>query len=1247
MKLIDHVLKIRGLIQQAIDNRFSRLGLQEEAMPVETLSDEQQTKRRVLDTIIATHQAAMGNYAEARKEAIKECVFTLFNRLAAVKVMEDRELFPEVIRRRAEHGNLSYSHKMWLEEHPEERSAERMGLKNFLRDKFAELFDDFGIPLFKADHPYAILPTADELDEIITAFNSIELDEQCGEDIWKGDDILGWMYENFNAVEKVQLKESGEKIEYDKVFLQSQIYTPQWVVKFLVDNTLGKQYLEMYPDSRFMIDEETGKTKYLIANAPKQQVRHPKENGVLDIKLIDPACGSGNFLIYAFSVFYDMYVDQMENYGADFSRRDIPKLIVEHNLYGVDLDERAVQLTQIALFIKAMQLKGRRGKMPTYCNVVSSHFTLPEYEKIEATFDMGDSHWNSKQREVLKDIWNDLCNAHKFGSLIRLKEKIEALMPSQEVTLFNEFQIADFFSFREQALSILRQQVHQWGGEGSNAYSLSLVNDAMTFLDILTTSFDVAVANPPYTDSSDFGPELKEFAEANYKKPMKFNINLYACFIKRCCELTDELGKVGMIHPHTFMFIKTFEDVRKFMIENTHINTMVDFGLDRVNLFGPGVLLDATFYTLDKKDVENTPGVYFNITANLQEKYKKGTLEKAYADYCNGQPNDRVYLLPQDKLKAIKSWPFIYWISDEFREKFGSDDLETFAKNSQGMSVSNKEKYQRFYWEVSPNDICEIKGDGKRWVFFSKGGPFNKWYGNNWLVVDWGNDGYDLKHFPKAAIRNQAYYFIEGITYSSSGSKGTSFRYLPDNYLFSGGGPSITVKTSCSISWKYVCAVLNSNITNYMLGCLNPTVNTTQGDLNRIPFVIPEKEVEDVINKIVSSNINIKKHLCTYSVVEQNYSHSPITPASSPESELTHYYNYENALLTQILLNEAIINRIVFDVYELSDHDRQMVLDKEGIPVGDLSVSQVALEAYKAWLKEENTEFPASAEVWEHLDSLAIDNEQPQISDFEKLYQNNYGWEEFCNSDNHRMNPIEAWYQFRHAGVLPPQRTQSLCFELITDVIRAILKKDDDGVIPLCERMGEEPMDVRIEQELVERGYSGAQISQIEQLLCMNLGTGKSLRKYLYEKFFQQLSDHLNLFMYLPKTPFIWHLTSGDPASGHSAIDLYVSIYTWSRDTLFRIKSVYLANRESGLSDRLAAIDPTTANGKIEAAEIKEQLQELHLFADKIDALLASGYDPKLDDGVGKNIAPLQKAGLLSYDVLNSGQLEKYLNADW
>jgi len=406
MKLIDHVLHIRSLIQQAIDNRFSRLGLEgaEEKELPENTSTSSREKRNRLEAIIATHKQALGNdYAEARKETINECTFTLFNRLAALKVMEDRELFPEVIRRRVEHGNLSYAHKQWLEEHTDERNAERMGLKHFLEDKFQELSENYKIPLYSLDYAYAMLPTADELFEIITAFNEIEQDADCGADIWKGDDILGWLYENFNTVEKLELKDSGDKTEYDKVSLQSQVYTPQWVVKFLVDNTLGKMYLEMYPESNFIYDED-GKVKYLIANAPTSQMRHPKK--LEEIKLIDPACGSGNFLIYAFSLFYDLYLNQIDQYEADYSRRDIPKLIVENNLYGVDLDERAVQLTQIALFIKAMQLKGRRGAMPAYSHVVSTHFELPGYSNVKDAFISG-SDWNEAQQKTIHSIWED------------------------------------------------------------------------------------------------------------------------------------------------------------------------------------------------------------------------------------------------------------------------------------------------------------------------------------------------------------------------------------------------------------------------------------------------------------------------------------------------------------------------------------------------------------------------------------------------------------------------------------------------------------------------------------------------------------------------------------------------------------------------------------------------------------------------------------------------------------------------
>lgn len=1224
MKLIDHVLHIRSLIQQAIDNRFSRLGLEasEKKELPENTSVGNREKRNKLEAIIATHKQALGNdYVEARKETINECTFTLFNRLAALKVMEDRELFPEVIRRRVEHGNLSYAHKQWLEEHTDERNAERMGLKHFLEDKFQELSDSYKIPLYSPDYAYAMLPTADELFEIITAFNEIEQDADCGADIWKGDDILGWMYENFNSIEKSELKNSEDKIEYEKVSLQSQFYTPQWVVKFLVDNTLGKTYLEMYPDSNFIYDE-VGKVKYLIANAPTSQMRHPKR--LEEIKLIDPACGSGNFLIYAFSLFYDLYLNQIDQYDADYSRRDIPKLIVENNLYGVDLDERAVQLTQIALFIKAMQLKGRRGAMPAYTHVVSTHFELPEYNQVEATFMLG-SDWNEKQQKTIRSIWEDLRSAYKFGSLIRVEEQLDALLPVDSTDMFANQWKADMFDFKHQMITTLRNQVHQWTGEGSNEYSLAKANDAIMFLDILSTKFDVAVANPPYTKSADYGVELKEFVETNYSQPDKFNINLYACFIKRCCELVGDDGKVGMIHPMTFMYIKTFEDVRKYILNHTHINLFVEYGLS--NLFG-AVMVDPAFYVLEKDgDTKNNDSLFISLdqyTRTPQEKYKKQYCLEALNDIVTKSQNKHVHQLPQSKLKDIKSYPFIYWISDEFREKFGDKLLDDVVDVKQGIATSNNNRFLRYWWEIT--------GSNQSYYPYSKGGEYAKWAGNLWIYINWEEKNVEYIKV-KGRLQNRNYYFREGITYSGSGSKGTSFRIFPKDCLFDVGGSCIFL-TDIYSNRYYLLAFLNSKICFYIAECLNPTVNTQVGDLQRVPFIIPSKGIEELVSALSEQNISIKHYIDSCFIIDKNFKSSPIGYTKDINSELFSFYVSSNGYLSISLLNEAIINGKIFDVYELSVHDRQMVIDKEGLPVGDYSVSSQAKAAYKEWLST-NTEFPASQEVLEHIDSLEINEEQPHIDDFESLYQNNNGWEEFCIK--HKMNPIEVWYQFKNAGILPPQRTQVLAFELITDVIRSVLAKDDDGVIPLTERMGEEQLTGRIEQELVERGYNSAQISQIIQLL------GTPLDKYLQDKFFKQLSDHLNLFMYLPKTPFIWHLTSGP----HHAIELYISIYKWSRDTVFRIKSVYIANRETVLNDRLSGVDISTANGQLEAAELKEQLKELKVFAEKIDELLASGYDPKLDDGVGKNIAPLQKAGLLSYEVLNAGQLKKYLNADW
>ena len=1224
MKLINHVLDIRRLIQQAFDNRFSRMGLRKEtALPVEQIPAEHQEKRRKLNELMSSHLSELGNYEEARQAAINECVFTLFNRIAAIKVMESKELFPEIITRRKENAGRSFEHNVWLENHPEERNAEREGLKHFLSDQFDSLGEH--IPLYRKDYPYALLPTADELNEIIEQFNAIEADADCGADVWKGDDILGWLYENFNAVEKEALKQSGEKTEYNKVSLQSQVYTPQWVVKFLVDNTLGKAYMEMFPDSHI-------KDKYQIANIPDHQVRHPKD--LRQMRLLDPACGSGNFLIYAFSLFYDLCVDQMENYECDYSRRDIPKMIVENNLFGVDLDERAAQISQIALFVKARELGGHRSHWPAYTNVVSTHFFLPQYEELKGKFEILGS-WSQKQIEAIEHIWNDLCSAYKFGSLVRVEERLNEMMPNDVThSVFKEFEMESLFEYKNNVITQLRNNVNKWGEVGSNAYTLAKTNDAISFLDIISHKYDVVVANPPYTDSSDFGTELKAFVEENYRRPLKFNTNLYACFIKRCCELAGDDGKVGMIHPMTFMYIKTFEDVRKFILDETHIDLFVEYGLS--NLFG-SIMVDPAFYVLDMSKQNKKDSIFISLdqyTRTPEEKNKRTYCLQALSDYISGQANKHVYTLPQSKLKGIKSYPFIYWISDEFREKFGSEDLDNTIYIRQGGATGNNERTLRYFWEVDKNKISEDSNVKKEYVFYPKGGPFRKWYGNNWIVIAYHNPTmYDYLKSHGNRLPSESFYLQEGVTYCSSGSRGCSFRYMPSNQVISGAGPGIYPSDKFDDIYYYL-GFLNSTLSTYLLECLNPTVNVTQGDIKRVPFAVPSKTQQTTIHNLSKQNSNLREKLCHYSIIEPHYESTPLSAKLDINISLISFYNKENVLLTQILLNESIINKTVFEVYELSEHDKQMVLDKEGIPVGDLPVSHEAKVAYRQWLTEES-EFKPTSDVLEHLEYLEERDDLPKITDFDTLYQNNNEWEEFCIKRN--VNPVEAWWQFKNANVLPPQRTQVLAFELITDVIRTVLAKDDDGIIPLGDRLGEERLAIRIEKEMMERGYSAAQFSQVCQLL------GCPLEKYLQERFFQQLSDHLNLFMYLPKTPFIWHLSSGP----HHAIELYVSIYKWSRDALYRVRSIYAANRETALRDRLNSIDTSNTEGRMEAQELRETLTELQEFCQKVDDLLATGYDPKLDDGVGKNIAPLQKRKMLSYEVLNAGQLKKYLNADW
>ena len=1236
MKLSEHVEHIRQQIAQSFENRLGRIGITPSSLlPIDSIPAESRIDRKRMESIREVFIAETGTVGDAFEKLVEELTFTLFNRLAALKVMEAHTLHPEIITSRESHGGRSFAHLAWLEQHPEFRQSEAEGLVQFIEDQLYSLSSD--IPLFSTSHPYHLMPTALELLGIISAFNTVETDPQVEVDVWKSDDVLGWLYESYNNFKKAEHKLSGNKTEYHKVSIQSQVYTPRWVVQFLVDNSLGKLYLEMYPNSEI-------RERYKIANAPLSQSREIKP--LHEIRMIDPSTGSGNFLLYGFDLFYDLYLDQIENYGADYNERDIPKLIVENNLYGVDLDDRAIQLAQLGLYIKAKRKK-RTAKVDSF-NIVSSDFFLPAYDQVKDIFE--DGQLGEREKRIIEEVWADLQNAHKFGTLVRIDEKLTSRWfgdkpkknPNQ-IDFFEEENKSGFESFREEFFNNLQEAVAKYAERQGETFLSTKTQDAITFLQLLTQKYDVAVANPPYTDSADFGPELKKFVEANYKQPYKFNTNLYATFIIRCCEIIDDKGKVAMVHPPTFMYIKTFEDVRKFMLDRMHISLFVEWGY--LGMFHQSARVDAAMYILEKepKDIP----VQFIKLNHIYEGRRYNAFVEAYDKLISNHQHNNNYTLPQEKLKIIEGWPFIYWISDGFRGKFKEKALGEYFHPAQGMATSNNERFVRFWWEVEQSKLSLNIDDNLKWKLYSKGGPFNKWYGNNWTVVNWESNGFEIKNFvddngrQRSAVRNEHFYLNKGVTYTASGSKGATFRLHPLNNLFDVGGSCIFSKSDYKNN-EYLLAFLNTKLAFYILDCLNPTVNTTQGDLARIPFVIPIKTIEDNITKSSISNIDIKKQLCSFRVLETNFQQSPLLAfqEAALKDRVLAYLNFENAQLTQVLINEAIINELIFEVYELSDADRDQVETKMGISIGALPASQEAKDAFLAELQN------PIAVVTEHIQNLPIttfdDHQVREIkAGFATLYQSNNDLEEFCI--RHQVNPINVWYWFKEANVMPAARAAEIALEFLADSIRTLLQEDDDGIIPLVGLPGEVALSQRLEQYCLHKGFTAAQYIQLDSLL------GRTINDYLENHFFNQLSNHLNLFMYLPKTPFIWHLTSGD----YKGFDAYISIYNWNRDSLFKLKTRYINTRIENLEYRQIQLQGvTSAQAQAEKELIRHQLEEIQVFLSKIDELIAEGYDPKLDDGVAKNIAPLQKKGLLRAEVLKTtggkkSQLEKYLNADW
>ncbi|MBU4348828.1 hypothetical protein KJ599_00720 [bacterium] len=368
-----------------------------------------------------------------------------------------------------------------------------------------------------------------------------------------------------------------------------------------------------------------------------------------------------------------------------------------------------------------------------------------------------------------------------------------------------------------------------------------------------------------------------------------------------------------------------------------------------------------------------------------------------------------------------------------------------------------------------------------------------------------------------------------------------------------------------------------------------------------------------------------------------NYKYNPIFWAkekhefSDLKKLIKAYLDYENELLTKVYLNEALIDELIFQIYQVTEEDKQMILEKEGLPVGSLPLI----------VNYTFTDDQIMPEVKEYIKTIEIKDinseEKEQIKKtILKLYPKSISLEEICSKV--QINPYSVIQMIKESQSLPEKRSQEIIQDLFFDLVREILEEDEDGIIPLVKYSGEDTLQDLLYSKIINKGFTHTQIDNFKEIL------GYEINTYLEKYFFRDLANRLNLFNNLPKTPFIWHLSSGE----NRGFEVYILIYKWNKDKLFRLRSVYIEKRESSLKNRLSDLteDMSLAVQK-EKDLITKQLKEIEVFKKKIDDILKSGYDPTLDDGVGKNIAPLQEKGLLKYDVLKEKELQKYLEADW
>ena len=1007
-------------------------------------------------------------------------------------------------------------------------------------------------------------------------------------------EIIGWLYQYYNTEPKNKAFAKKAKITKEEVPAVTQLFTPDWIVRYMVENSLVRMWVEGHPD-----DELKSKWKYYLDEAKQEESvqqeldKIKEEYATLkpeDIKLIDPCMGSGHILVYAFDVFMQIY----ENAG--WSQRDAAQSIIQNNIYGLDIDDRAAQLSYFAVLMKARQYDRRiltRGIEPNvYAVQESNGINRGQLKYFGAGLTDAEKNVAVSQMEGLLNTLND---AKEYGSLLNVEDYDWELLEKFVENTDTESQISfDTYGLDETAELLKR-----------------LIRTGK----VMAQKYEVVATNPPYAGTSNLSAKVNNFVKKNYPDS---KADLFAVFIERCGEMIKKNGYQAMITMHSWMFLSSFEKLRVKLQQQTIVN-MAHLGARAFEEIG-GEVVQTTSFVLSKKHADKYVGIYCRLVEPNNQAEKENSFIR----------KEKIYRAKQNDFKKIPGSPVAYWVNEKVYHVFENGvRFKTIGDTRQGMATSDVNRFTRLWYEV---DCCNIgwnyskldsTEDGVHtWYPYIKGGTFRKWYGNEDYLVNWKFNGKEVKEYAaklyksySRTIKNISEYLKPCISWGMVTTNNLSVRYYPAGHIFDIAGCCCFSNDDVRL---YLLGFLNSCIANTFCKILNPTINMNVGDIGNLPLIV-SKTYKEKVDFWVERCIELAKldwnsfetswdFKChpLISVISQNRTlFDDITNIDLAEC-YTCWENECNERFNQLKANEEELNRIFIDIYGLQDELTPEVEDKDvTVRKADLQRDIKSLISYAVGCMFGRYSL--------NEEGLVLAG-QPFEAHFFEASAPVCGTG-FAGAPGASV-PIGEFYYKTDEGVK-----------------KCTYNPDKDNIIPICD-------EEYFSDDIVSRFCEWVKIVYGEKSLETNLDfiakalgnkgntSREVIRNYFLNDFFK---DHCNTYSVTGsgKRPIYWMFDSGKQ-NGFKAL---IYMHRYDADTVGRVRTDYLHKTqkyvETAMQSAQYTIDnATSASEKLKATKAvtkyTKQLAEMKIYDEAIAHVANQRIEIDLDDGVKVNYAKFQ-----------------------